>query len=60
MQSSKSLPSCHYNAHLYWLVISWQEFPESLAWVMLFLAMVFLPLYIATNHNDVGGDAHFT
>jgi hypothetical protein len=27
--------------------------------VMLFLAVVFLPLYIDTKHNDVGGDAHF-
>jgi hypothetical protein len=24
---------------------------------MLFLAVVFLPLYIDTNHNDVGSDA---
>jgi hypothetical protein len=33
-----------------WLVISVQ---------LLFSAMVFLPLFIDTNHNDVGGDAHF-
>jgi hypothetical protein len=26
---------------------------------LLFLAVVVLPLYIDTNHNDVGGDAHF-
>jgi hypothetical protein len=32
--------------------------PKSLL-VMLFLAVVFLPLYIDTNHNDVGGGAHF-
>jgi hypothetical protein len=25
---------------------------------LLFSAVVFLPLYIDTNHNDVGGDAH--
>jgi hypothetical protein len=27
--------------------------------VMVFLAVVFLPLDIDTNHDDVGGDAHF-
>jgi hypothetical protein len=37
-----------------WLFLSWQEFPKSLLWVMLFLEVVFLPLYIDTNHNDVG------
>jgi hypothetical protein len=42
-----------------WLFLSLQEFPESLHWVMLFPTVVFLPLYIDTNHNDTGGDAHF-
>jgi hypothetical protein len=29
-----------------WLFLSWQEFPESFLWMMLFLTVVFLPLYI--------------
>jgi hypothetical protein len=33
--------------------------PRIIALEMLFLAVVFLPLYIDTNHNDVGGDPHF-
>jgi hypothetical protein len=35
-----------------------EKFLEIFALVMLFLAVVFLPLYIDTNH-EVGGDDHF-
>jgi hypothetical protein len=42
-----ALPICHFNVP--WLAkIS-----------LLFLEMVFFPLYIDTNHNEVRGDAHF-
>jgi hypothetical protein len=48
------------NAHFYWVVISVQrgDSPKSYN-SLLFSAVVVLPLYIDTNHNDVGGDAHF-
>jgi hypothetical protein len=41
-----------------WLFLSWPELSESLLWVMLFLKWC-PPVYIDTNHNDAGGDAHF-
>jgi hypothetical protein len=50
------------NAHFYWLgynyFCSTRGFPKNPT-IPCSSRQVFLPLYIDTNHNDVGGDAHF-
>jgi hypothetical protein len=42
-----------------WLFLFNAGIPQKSYNILLLSAVVFLPLYIDTNHNDVGGDAHF-
>jgi hypothetical protein len=42
-----------------WLFLFNAGIPQTSYNSLLFSAVVFLPLHIDTNHNDVGGDAHF-
>jgi hypothetical protein len=42
-----------------WLFLFNAGIPPKSYNCLLFSAVVFLALYIDTNHNDVGGDAHF-
>jgi hypothetical protein len=41
-----------------WLFLSNAGIPHKSYHSLLFSAVVFLPLFINTKHNDVGGDAH--
>jgi exo-beta-1,3-glucanase (GH17 family) len=42
-----------------WLFLINAEIHQISYDILLFSAVVFLPLYIDANNNDVGGDAHY-